>query len=179
MGAPLTARLVYIASIESIEFVAASCAKVPAGTGILLGEYGRINPLAIAGDIRKSFTGPMFIEIISKNKNRDLVHSTLVSSSACGFDGAVLASGLYNAGAGIAKPVYDLDPAQMLKLALELKGNGKIPASFIIATRSATGEGPVSRRARFYLDAGADYIALEGLASTPFERQTLFIEPVA
>ncbi|HSV96866.1 MAG TPA: hypothetical protein VLM75_08025 [Spirochaetota bacterium] len=179
MGAPVITRLAYIASIESIESAAASCAKVPAGSGILLGEYGRISPLAIAGHIGKAFTGPMFIEIVSKNKNRDLVHSGLVSSSICGFDGAVLASGLFDAGAGMAKPVYDLDPAQMLKLALKLKSEGTIPSSFIIIVRSAAGDGAAERRARHYLDEGADFIALDSAIMPALEQKSLLIEPIA
>jgi hypothetical protein len=179
MGALVTAKLTYLASIESAEAALAAGARVPAGTGLLLGEYGAIDPLAVFGSIRKSFDGPILLEILAKNKNRDLIRTSLISSAACGFDGALLASGLFGAGAGMAKPVYDLDPAQMLRLALDLKKDGMLPSSFTIAVRSAAGEGPAERRARFYLDEGADYIALEGAAPAVFDRQTLFIEPVA
>lgn len=179
MGTLVTTRLSYLASIESIDTAVAAGAKIPAESGLLLGEYGTINPLVIFGHLRTSFIGPLLLEILAKNKNRDLIRSNLISSAAGGLDGVILASGLFGASGGMAKPVYDLDPAQMLRLALKLRSEGTLPASFTIAVRSAAGDGASERRARWYLDEGADYIALEGATSPLFGERTLFIEPVA
>lgn len=178
MGALLTDRLAYVASIESIDAIAAALARIPNEKTLILGEYGPISPLAVLDRVRKSFDGAVLLEIIAKNKNRDLIKSAILTSAACGFDGVLLASGVFTAGGGTAKPVYDLDPAQMLKLALDLRKHGAVPESFVIAVRSASGNGPAELRARWYIGEGADYIALEKGSIPGLEPKTLLVEPV-
>jgi len=178
MGALLTERLAYMASIESMEQVAALGANVPDKTALLLGEYGAICPIAVLDGIRQTLKGPVLLELLSKNKNRDLIRSSIITSAACGFQGVLLASGIFSSGDGKAKPVYDLDQAQMLRLALGLRETEAIPNSFIIAVRSASGNAPAELRARWYIEEGADYIALEKGAVPGLESKTLLIEPV-
>ena len=73
MGALLTDRLAYVASIESIDATAAALARIPNEKTLILGEYGPISPLAVLDRVRKSFDGAVLLEIIAKNKNRDLI----------------------------------------------------------------------------------------------------------
>lgn len=178
MGTLLTEKLVYMASIESMDAGAAALGRIPEKTALLLGEYGPIDPLAAVNRVRESFDGAVLLEIIARNKNRNSIKSAILTAASCGFDGVLLASGVFSAGGGTAKPVYDLDPPQMLKLALGLRTRGIVPESFVIAVRSASGSGPAELRARWYIEEGADYIALEKGSIPGLEPKTLLVEPV-
>ncbi len=145
---------------------------------LLVGEYGRLNPLSFAGDLKKAHGGQLFLELITKNKNRDLLQSYLVSAPSAGFDGVVIAAGKLSREACMARPVYDLDPAQTLKMAVELKQKGDLPAAFQIAMRSASGESAVLKRARYYLDHGADFLASGGSPMEGLKERTLIIEEI-
>ncbi len=178
MGALLTEKLAYVASIESMEQASALGASVPDKTALLLGEYGAISPMAVLDRVRQSLKEPVLLELLAKNRNRDLIRSSIITSAACGFQGVLLASGVFSSGDGKAKPVYDLDQAQMLRLALGLRETGAIPNSFVIAVRCASGNAPAELRARWYIEEGADYVALEKGAISGLESKTLLIEPV-
>ena len=170
-------KLLYIPSLESIDRVRAACgAQGRAGEPLLLGEYGPYSPLAVAGRIREFHGGPLFLELIAKNKNRDLVRSSLVSAPLSGFDGVVLASGRFLKGPGMAKPVYDLDPSQMLILAARMRNEGTLPETFTIAVRAPSGDGAASARARFFLENGADYLAFSAPPADEFKDRGLTIE---
>jgi 5,10-methylenetetrahydrofolate reductase len=137
-----------------------------------------ISPLSVIGKLRPEYGGKIFIELTAKNKNRDLIASHLVSAAASGFDGAVLASGVFDKKPGMARPVYDLDPSQMLKAALGLRAGGKLPAGFIIAVRSAVSEGAAMERARWLLRQGADFLAVTGAPPGEFAGRALIIEEI-
>jgi len=126
------------------------------GTALVLGEYGLLNPLAIMHELKSSWEGDIYLELTAAGKNRDLIKSYLVSAAQSGFAGVVLASGLFTIAPGMGKPVFDLDPAQMLKLALDLKTKAVIPENFIIAVRAPEGGEAALARARFFLENGAD-----------------------
>lgn len=145
---------------------------------LLVGEYGRLNPLSFAGEIKKAHGGRLFLELITKNKNRDLVRSYLVSAPAAGFDGVVIAAGRLSREAYMARPVYDLDPAQTLKMAVELRQKGELPTAFQIALRSASGESAMLERARYYLEQGADFLATSGSHMEELKERTLMIEEI-
>ena len=155
--------------------------SVPPESILLVGEYGRLNPLSLAGDLKKIHSGRIFLELISKNKNRDLLLSYLVSAPAAGFDGVIIAAGKLIRETYMARPVYDLDPAQTLRVAADLKRKGDLPAAFQIAIRSASGDGEsaVYERARWYLDHGAEFLASGGAPVNGLGERTLLIEEIA
>jgi len=73
--------------------------------------------------------------------------------------------------------VYDLDPTQILKLALALRREGMIDRSFSIGIRVAIGDGAPAARARFLLKEGADFIAVtEDPISDDLREHAVLIE---
>lgn len=172
----------YLAALNDIARTKEIIKKsVPPESILLVGEYGRLNPLSLAGDLKKIHSGSLFLELISKNKNRDLLLSYLISAPAAGFDGVVIAAGRMRREARMARPVYDLDSAQTLRVAADLKRKGDLPAGFQIAIRSASGDGEsaVFERARWYLDHGAEFLASGGPPMEGLRERTLVIEEIA
>jgi hypothetical protein len=171
-------RAHYLSSIDTIPQALDQAKNAPAADILVLGEYGAITPLALAAHLRAAVKTPLYIEIIARNKNRDLIRSYLLSAAAAGFDGILLATGRFNRAPGMAKPVYDMDPSQMLVMALSMRNEGLLPKGFVIAVRAPSGSEAALARARWLLDNGADLIAVEEPAQGASDR-TIIIAPVA
>lgn len=154
----------YLPALDHIDEISAIANKVKPDEPILVGEYGSLNPLAFAANIRSINGGRKYLELILKNKNRELVETTLVTAAAVGLDGVVIASGTFNKSASMGKPVYDLDQAQALLLAISMRRAGRLPVAFQIGVRSAAGNGAVRERNVFYLREGADFILIPASA---------------
>ncbi len=156
----------YLPTINSAADIDALPNRLKTEEPLLVGEYGSLNPLAFATAIRNVNSGKKFYELILRNKNRELVESCICTAAAVGFDGVVIASGAFNKSDTMGKPVYDLDQAQALLLAISLRRTGKIPSGFALGVRSAGGNGAVRERNSFYLREGADFILITGSANT-------------
>ncbi|MCP4131181.1 MAG: hypothetical protein GY754_09395 [bacterium] len=154
------AKIKYLASVNDFQDVEQVKTKVSAGEALLIGEYGDLNPLSVYHKAKETVSSKLFMEIQAKNKNRDLIASSMISACKLGFDGIVLTSGLFDKKPGMAKPVYDLDPSQMLKLAAVLREEKKIADNFLIGVRSPAGGAAAKERARSFLENKADFIVL-------------------
>ncbi|HON77999.1 MAG TPA: hypothetical protein PK544_05880 [Spirochaetota bacterium] len=168
--------LYYIPALNTTEHIASMLSDIGPEKEILFGEYGAMLPLAApaAGAMNG---GKRFIEIILSNKNRDLAAASLVSAAQLGFDGVVIASGVFGKKEGMGKPVYDLDPSQALMLATTLRKQKTLPETFTIGIRTPTGSGAAHERARFFIENGADFLAVPEGASIPeFEDKTVIIK---
>lgn len=167
----------YIPCLNTIFEVDRLKKEIGENEAILLGEYGSISPLAAFHHIKGHFAGKIFLELIAKNKNRDLIKSYIITASSAGFDGIIIASGKFDRKESMAKPVYDLDPSQILLMAHSLRKSNLLPGDFEIGVRSAAGNGAVRERARFFLEHGADFIALAGVNPIEeFRDRTVYIQ---
>lgn len=165
----------YIPSLMSLNDLDSLSPNLKGDENILFGEYGSFNPLAVYDRVKNLTKGKLLLEIISRNKNRNLIQSSLITASILGFHGVVLASGIFQRETPMAKPVYDLDPTQMLLMALNLRQSGSLRQDFIIALRSSSGMGPAETRARYLLEKGADYLVFEREEDCkPFPGKSLF-----
>lgn len=172
----MNGKLIYFPRIENIRS-AEDCAKNAQGTYVLFGEYG-LSPFALRID--DSFTPRPLCEILLSNKNRGLFIATLLSAHASLFSGAVIASGKFEKKDNMPMPVFDLDAAQALAIAVDLKKNGTLPQNFLIGVRAASGSEPAELRARHYLDCGADFIVLSNKKRIPsIESRIMVCEEVA
>jgi hypothetical protein len=150
----------YIPAIEHLHLIDGLKDIIQPDDMVLFGEYGVFNPLSLVSAIHELNCQKRYLELIARNKNRELIRSSLHTGAAVGFDGVIIASGSFNKQSGMGKPVYDLDPTQILKLALALRREGGIDQSFSIGIRVAIGDGAPAARARFLLKEGADLIAV-------------------
>lgn len=168
--------LYYIPELNTMADISSLLSDIGPDKEILFGEYGPLLPWAVPSDGPGSKEN-IFIEIILKNKNRDLVASSLVTAAGLGFRGAVIASGVFGEKVGMGKPVYDLDPSQALMLAEGLKKQGSLPENFIIGLRAPAGSAAAETRARFFIDHGADFIAVtEGAPIPEHQDKTVIIK---
>lgn len=166
----------YIPELNTTADIISLLSDIGPDKDVLFGEYGRLLPWVVQStDAMKG--GNRFVEIILKNKNRDLVTSSLISAAASGFQGALIASGIFGKKTGMGKPVYDLDPSQTLMLAIALRKEGSLPANFRIGLRAPTGSGAARERLRFFMENGADFIAVtESMPFPEFEDKTVIIK---
>ncbi len=181
LGERMSMKIVkYIPAIERLHLIDDLKEIIQSEDMVLFGEYGVFNPISLASAIGELICQKKFIEITARNRNRELIRSSLHTGAAAGFDGVIIASGSFNREAGMGKPVYDLDPTQMLKLALTLRSDGKIDQSFSIGIRAAIGDGAPAARARFLLREGADFIAVtEDPVTDDLREHAVLIEEVS
>jgi hypothetical protein len=168
--------LYYIPELNTAADTIALLSDIGPDKDVLFGEYGRLLPWVLQStDAMKG--GNRFVEIILKNKNRELITSSLISAAASGFQGAVIASGIFGEKIGMGKPVYDLDPSQTLMLAMALRKEGSLPGNFRIGLRAPMGSGAAQERVRFFMENGADFVAVtENMPSPEFEDKTVIIK---
>jgi hypothetical protein len=151
----------YIPAIDSIRTIDELKTVIQPNDSVLLGEYGLLSPVPLFSRIREITCKKLYFELLSKNKNRDLIESFLLTGAAVGFNGVVIASGIFKESENMGKPVYDLDPSQILRLALSMRSDGRINKNFDVGVRAATGDGPARERTLFFLNEGADFIAVK------------------
>lgn len=151
----------YIPAIDSVDTIDDLKTVIQPKDLVLLGEDGLLNPLPLFSRMREITCKRLYFELLSKNKNRDLIESFLLTGAAVGFDGVVIASGSFKKSENMGKPVYDLDPSQILKLALSMRSAGRIPENFDVGVRAATGDGPARERSLFLINEGADFIVVK------------------
>lgn len=151
----------YIPAIDSVDTIDELKTVIQPKDLVLLGEDGLLNPLPLFSRMREITCKRLYFELLSKNKNRDLIESFLLTGAAVGFDGVVIASGSFKKSENMGKPVYDLDPSQILKLALSMRSAGRIPENFDVGVRTATGDGPARERSLFLIKEGADFIVVK------------------
>ena len=162
MAEMIPGRVLYAPRLETVDAIRTLERECADNDHILAGEYGRLSPLAFFHELKDLGCVNILVEIILKNKNRDLAESYLVTASVLGFRGAVLATGRFDGKPGMPMPVYDLDTAQALRLALDLRKGGRLRADFSIGVRAASGSGAAETRARSFIMGGADFIVLTG-----------------
>lgn len=162
MAAAITGSLLYLPRIESVDDIRSIDNHCAENENLLAGEYGSLSPLSFYHELKKLGCGNHLVEIMLRNKSRDLVESYLVSASTLGFGGAVIATGTFEKRTNMPMPVYDLDTAQALRLAMEIKRNGKLRADFQIGVRATGGSEAAQARARYFVLAGADFIVMPG-----------------
>ncbi len=155
-------KIAYVSSIHSQADIDQIKRIASNDTLLLIGENGGLSPLSIYNELKKINCDGLYIEVTARNKNRDLIATTMISAGYSGFDGIIISSGRFNKKENMAKPVYDLDPSQMLNLAMQLKSENKIGKTFAIGVQSPIGSEAAQARARYFLDNGADFIAIEG-----------------
>lgn len=160
MAAIIPVSFTYMPRIESLSKIEDLGCRGEEGVALLVGEYGPLAPLALFRELKGAGCGEIYIEIILRNKSRELVASSLITASAVGFSGACIATGLFDRREHMPKPVYDLDIAQTLRLVMELRADGSLRRDFLVGARGAAGCDAARDRARSFLDAGADFIAL-------------------
>jgi len=151
---------------------------VSPGDTLMLGEYGPLAPIAFFNGLSKLHAGKIFLELITKNKNRDLVRSFMTTAAASGFQGVVIATGVLKKEDYMARPVYDIDPTQVLKMAIDMRASGLLPKTFTIGIRTASGCCAVIERARYLVDNGADFLASRGEKIEEFRNLTVAIEEI-
>ncbi|HPA71014.1 MAG: hypothetical protein KBA61_13540 [Spirochaetes bacterium] len=160
MAAAMNGSLLYLPRIESVDDIRAAGKSCAENESLLAGEYGSLSPLSFHHELSKLGCGNVLIEIMLRNKSRDLAESYLVSASTLGFAGAVIATGAFEKRANMPMPVYDLDATQALMLAVGLKKRGTLRANFKIGVRAASGSEAAQARARHFVIAGADFIVM-------------------
>ncbi len=151
----------YIPAIDHISTIDELKKAIQPDDSVLLGEYGLLNPIALFSKMKEIRCKKLYLELLSKNKNRELIASYLLTGATVGFDGVVIASGNFNKSEDMGKPVYDLDPSQILRLALSMRSGGSINKNFAVGVRAATGSVPAEERSLFFLNEGADFIAVK------------------
>lgn len=151
----------YIPAIDSTDTIDDLKTVIQPNDSVLLGEDGLLNPVPLFSRMREIPCKKLYFELLSRNKNRDLIESFLLTGAAVGFDGVVIASGAFKKSENMGKPVYDLDPSQILKLALTMRSAGRIPENFDVGIRAATGGGPARERSLFFINEGADFIVVK------------------
>lgn len=154
--AEIKGNLAYYPRIENAN-AAEEFAKKHRGRYILFGEYG-LSPFLLK--IEERISPRPLVEVLLSNKNRQLFADFLRSAHAAGFSGAVIASGPFEKNADMPMPVFDLDAAQALHIAIEMKKAGVFSNDFLVGVRAAAGSEPATLRARNFLDSGADFIVL-------------------
>lgn len=144
-------------------------------TGLLLSDEGGYSPLAVIHEIKSWWKGPLYMELTSSGKNRDLIRSYMISAARAGCSGVVMAAGKMKIAAGMGKPVFDLDPAQMLRMAVSLRNEGILPAGFSLIVRSPEGSAAALERARYFIKNGADRLAMRGTPPEDCREYTILI----
>jgi len=162
MAEMIPGRVLYAPRLDTVDAMRALKKECADNDHILVGEYGRLSPLAFFHELKELGCAHILVEILLKNKNRDLAESYLLTASVLGYRGAVLAMGRFDERPGMPMPVYDLDTVQALRLALDLRNAGKLRTDFIIGVRAASGGGAAETRARAFILDGADFIVLSG-----------------
>ncbi|TAL32736.1 MAG: hypothetical protein EPN93_15635 [Spirochaetes bacterium] len=180
MGAQLaTVAIKYLPALNDMardrEIIARGAGR---GETLLVGEYGILSPLGMFQELKKIHAGKIFLELITSTKNRDLARSFLATAAASGFDGVVIATGKLNKEDYMARPVYDIDPTQVLKMAIDMKQAGTLPKGFAIAIRTASGCCAVIERARYLVDNGVEFLAAHGEKMEEFKNLTVLIEEI-
>lgn len=166
--------LIYIARIDSVDELRSLESQVSGNEGLLTGEYGTVSPLYFHHEMPAPLREKTQVELILKNRNRDLAETFLITASLLGFAGAVIATGTFDLKPGMAKPVYDLDASQALRLALDLKRGRKLREDFLLGVRAASGSEASRERARYFIDNGADLIVITDGGSVPgLEERTI------
>jgi hypothetical protein len=160
MAAAINGSLLYLPRLENVDDIRAAGKQCAENESLLAGEYGSLSPLSIYNELSKLGCGNMLLEIMLRNKSRDLVESYLVSASTLGFSGAVIATGAFEKRANMPMPVYDLDAAQALRLAVDLRRRGRLRENFRIGVRAASGGEAAQARARHFIISGADFIVM-------------------
>jgi len=154
--AEIKGNLAYYPRIENVN-AAEEFAKEYRGRYVLFGEYG-LSPFLMKID--ESLSPRPLVEVLLSNKNRQLFADFIRSAHAAGFSGAVIASGPFEKKAHMPMPVFDIDTAQALHIAMEMKKAEVFPNDFLIGVRAAAESEPATLRARSFLDSGADFIVL-------------------
>jgi hypothetical protein len=170
----IKAPLVYLPRLDSIGELRSLEKLLSGDEHLLAGGYGTLSPLHFHHELPNTMRGRILIELLLKNHNRELAESGLITASMLGFAGAVIATGLFDKHPGMPMPVYDLDTSQALRLALDLKQNGKLRANFSIGVRAASVSEASRARARYFIDNGADFIVITDGGSVPgLEERTI------
>jgi hypothetical protein len=180
MGAQVTmASIKYLPALGDLAQAGAVIRDAVSPDDVLMvGEYGTLAPIALHADLKQLHPGKIFLELITQNKNRDLVRSFMATAAASGFDGVVIATGVLKKEEYMARPVYDIDPTQVLKMAIEMRKAGLLPPAFAIGIRTASGCCAVIERARYLVDSGADFLASHGDKIEEFRNLTISIEEI-
>ncbi len=174
MVTAIKAPLAYLPRIDSIEELRSLEKTLSGDEHLLAGEYGTLSPLHFHHELPNTLRGNTLIELLLKNRNRELVESGFITASLLGFAGAAIATGLFDKRPGMPMPVYDLDTSQALRLALDLKQHGKLRADFSIGVRAASGSEASRARARYFIENGADFIVITDGGSVPgLEEKTI------
>jgi len=169
----------YLPSVDDISEIEYFIKGLSPDDLILIGEYGQLNPFSIYYEIKSCFNGEIFIEINARDKNKDLIVSYICTAFSLGFKGLVISSGKFEKKEGMAKPVYDLDPSQILMVAVSLKEK-KFGDDFIIGIRSASGTGAVYERAKFFIENGADFLVFDNNnVIEDFKNRTVIIQEIS
>ena len=166
--------LAYLPRIDTVDELRSLDKHLSPGEHLLAGAYGTLSPLNFHHELPDSVQDVIIIELLLKNLNRELVESHLITASMLGFAGTVIATGTFDRRPGMPMPVYDLDAAQALRLARDLKRNGKLREDFSIGVRAAGGSAASRERAGYFIKNGADFIVITDDSIVPgLEERTI------
>ncbi len=152
----------YISGIHNLNQFNTALAHADTEVPLLIGDSGLMDPLLLLTKALEKSESGVYIECSGRDRNRDSIRSLIISAGAMGAAGIVFVAGRFNREGNMAKPVYDLDPTQMLHLALDLKKQDLLNNGCSLLVRAAPGSETALARARSQLKAGADFIAIEG-----------------
>jgi hypothetical protein len=151
-------------------FLAAAKRLKSAGAFHLYDPGGGLSPLALGSLLQEELGKEIYLHLHPADRNRAALFSELITANAVGLEKIVLGAGQHPAKTLLkeAKPVFDLDLLQLLRMALYTK------SGFDPAGRSMKGEvflqiGVLAKvdsplelfRLRQMVDMGADYVFLK------------------
>ncbi len=155
-------ELLYIRDIDTLEKFDSLLAGIDPEKPILVSDAGTIDPLLMMIRARNARESGIYLECTGRNRNRDGIRTLLITAGQMNPAGIVFGAGRFNRVENMAKPVYDLDPTQMLAMAVGLRDEKLLNSDCLLLVRAAAGSPSALARARSLLESGADYIALEG-----------------
>jgi len=166
----LIAQLDCPITTEVESFLAAAKKLKSAGGFHLYNPGGGLSPLALGSLLQEELGKEIYLHLHPADRNRIALFSDLITASALGLEKVLLSAGPHPSKTSFpeAKPVFDLDLLQLLRMALRAKA-GFDPAGGPIAGGAPIQVGVCARvdsplelfRVKQMADLGADYVFLK------------------
>jgi 5,10-methylenetetrahydrofolate reductase len=166
----LIAQLDCPVATEVEAFLAAAKKLKSAGALHLYNAGGGLHPLALGSLLEEELSKEIYVHFHPGDRNRAALFSDLLTANVLGLEKIVLSSGQHPTKTRFkeAKPVYDLDLLQFLRMALRAKA-GFDPADGLLEEGLSLQIGVLAKvdsplellRLKQMADMGADYIFLK------------------
>jgi hypothetical protein len=167
----LIAQLECPSTTTDVEAFLASARRLESAGGFHLhNPGGGLNTLALGSLLQEELQKEIYLHFHPADRNRAALFSDLITASALGLEKVVLSSGLHPVKTRFpeAKPVYDLDLLQLLRMADQVR-TGVDPAGNSIEGGAPLQIGVLAKvdsplellRLKQMVDVGADYLFLK------------------